>query len=54
MRDPMADIKPIHGARSAPPGIISAADLQRIEFPPIKWIVPGVLPEGLTFLAGKP
>ena len=35
-------------------GIFSAADLQGMEFPPINWVVPGVLPEGLTILAGKP
>ena len=35
-------------------GIFSAADLQKQEFPPINWVVPGVLPEGLTILAGKP
>lgn len=33
---------------------ISAADLQALEFPPLKWIVDGVLPEGGTLLAGKP
>jgi hypothetical protein len=32
----------------------TAADLQKIDFPPINWIVPDVLPEGLTILAGKP
>ena len=35
-------------------GIFSAKDLQGMEFPPINWVVPGVLPEGLTILAGKP
>jgi len=35
-------------------GIFTAADLQGKEFPPINWVVPGVLPEGLTILAGKP
>ncbi len=37
-----------------PPGIFSAAELQGRVFPPIKWIVPDILPEGLTLLAGKP
>ena len=32
----------------------TAADLGSMEFPPIKWIVPGVLPEGATILAGRP
>jgi hypothetical protein len=35
-------------------GMFTAADLQGMEFPPINWVVPGVLPEGLTILAGKP
>ena len=35
-------------------GIFTAADLQGVEFPPINWVVPGVLPEGLSILAGKP
>jgi len=26
----------------------------RLELPPVKWAVPGVLPEGVTILAGKP
>ncbi len=33
---------------------ISAIELQTKEFPPIKWVVPGILPEGLTLLCGKP
>ncbi len=32
----------------------TAADLQTMQFPPIRWIVPQILPEGLTILAGKP
>lgn len=35
-------------------GTFTAAELQGMEFPPIRWIVPEVLPEGLTILAGKP
>ena len=34
--------------------MFSAAELQPHTFPPIRWIVPDVLPEGLTLLAGKP
>ena len=33
---------------------ISAAELQRVQFAPLKWIVDGILPEGATLLAGKP
>lgn len=34
--------------------IISAFDLGRMEIPPTKWIVPGLIPEGLTIFGGKP
>ncbi len=34
--------------------MFSAADLGAMTFPPIKYIVPGVLPEGATILAGRP
>lgn len=33
---------------------ISAADLMRKEFPEPRWAIPGILPEGLNILAGKP
>jgi hypothetical protein len=32
----------------------TAADLQKMVFPEPKWAVPGILPEGLNILAGKP
>lgn len=32
----------------------TASALQGMEFPPIKWIVPDLIPEGLTILAGPP
>lgn len=32
----------------------SAAALQRKTFPPVQWIIPGLVPEGLTIFAGKP
>ncbi len=50
----MDNVKPLKGAAQLPAGIFSAAELQGRVFPPIKWIVPGILPEGLTLLAGKP
>jgi AAA domain-containing protein len=37
-----------------PPETISAADLIALELPEVNWAVPGVLPEGVTVLAGKP
>ena len=33
---------------------VTAAELQTKTFAPIKWIVPDLLPEGLTLLCGKP
>lgn len=36
------------------PVLRNARDLQGRQFPPIKWIVPGLLPEGLTILMGAP
>lgn len=32
----------------------AAKELLTAEFPPIQWVVPGIFPEGLTFLAGRP
>jgi len=36
------------------PELTNAADLMAMKFPPIKWVVPGFIPEGLTFLCGAP
>jgi AAA domain len=33
---------------------MTSAELAKREFPPPKWIVPGLIPEGLGILAGKP
>ncbi len=51
-----------HGIRNVTPitaqpiakRAFTAAELQHTDFPPIRWIVPDLLPEGLTLLAGKP
>ena len=41
--------------RKAPkPETFTAADLMAEELPEVRWIVPGILPEGVTLLAGKP
>lgn len=32
----------------------SAADLRHMQFPPIKYVVPGYIVEGLSLLAGRP
>jgi hypothetical protein len=36
------------------PETMTAAELMDMEFEPTRWIVPGVLPEGLSLLVGKP
>ena len=36
------------------PKTISAADLMALELPEVRWAVPGIVPEGVTLLAGKP
>lgn len=36
------------------PRTFNAAELMKMEFPPVKWLIEGVLPEGLAVLAGKP
>jgi hypothetical protein len=34
--------------------VFTASDLAAMTFKPINWVVPGIIPEGLTILAGKP
>jgi len=36
------------------PDVFTAADLKGMTFPEPVWIVPGLIPEGVTLLAGKP
>lgn len=55
----LAQIKTAHKQAEKSPvyleGLVkSAADLQTKVFPPLNWIAPNVLPEGLSMLAGKP
>lgn len=33
--------------------MISTSDLLALDFPPIRWVVPGYVPEGLSILAGR-
>ncbi len=49
-------IKSIKPAEKSPLTIqtITAADLMALEFPTPRWAIPGLLPEGLTILAGRP
>jgi hypothetical protein len=35
------------------PETFTAAELMAMELPPVSWVVRGILPEGVTFLAGK-
>jgi hypothetical protein len=42
------------GDRFGPSRIFTAAELMAEELPPVRWVVPGLLPEGVTLLAGKP
>jgi len=46
-----AQLAPVSGWRD---GVVTAAHLQRQKFPPIKFVVPGLIPEGLSILAGRP
>jgi hypothetical protein len=40
--------------RAPKPETVTAADLMAEVLPEVRWLVPGILPEGVTFLAGKP
>jgi hypothetical protein len=33
---------------------VTASELQKIKIPPLNWIIEGIIPEGLTMLAGRP
>lgn len=64
MLDPPAGYEIEHTAPEEPrrtrerprPGLrlVNASDLDRQEFPPIAYVVPGFIAEGVTLLAGKP
>ncbi len=40
--------------RHKPPSTVTAAELMDMTFDPTRWVVPDVLPEGLSLLVGKP
>src|SRR5215203_4353982 len=44
--------RPLLGERFGPVRIFTAADLMAEDLPPVRWVVPDILPEGVTFLAG--
>src|SRR3954453_17176153 len=52
--DPFADELDRLGPMAEPMVGFSAAELQRMRFPPIKYVVPSYIVEGLTLFAGKP
>ena len=41
-------------ARRSTTGSLSASELMNLNLPEPNWIIPGIIPEGLTILAGKP
>lgn len=43
-----------HAEKNGGPKTFTAASLMALELPEIRWAVPGILPEGITLLAGKP
>lgn len=49
---------PAPGSSSSTPSwkdrVFSAAALEQRQFAPIRWVLPGLMPEGLTLLAGRP
>ncbi|MCJ2044739.1 AAA family ATPase [Methylobacterium sp. J-078] len=55
-RNVPSDLRAPHGGAkpAIKPSIFSMAELQRQEFPEIRYIVPGYIAEGCTLLAGRP
>jgi AAA domain len=52
-----ATILPLQAARSeklADSGFFSATDLDAMSFDPLKFVIPGLIVEGLTLFCGKP
>src|SRR5262245_52941680 len=47
--DEQTDLRPAYELR-----VISAKDLQTKTFPPMRYVLPGLIPEGLTILAARP
>lgn len=52
-QEPRTPQRPAANSKKSPE-IISARALLQIEFPALRWAIPGLLPEGLSILAGKP
>jgi len=51
---PVLEPEPKGHAEKNGPETFTAPDLMALELPPMRWAVPGVVPEGVTLLAGKP
>ena len=47
-------LPPVASPAGTTPRIFSLQELLSWELPPPRWAIPGILPEGLTLLAGKP
>ncbi len=48
------DLRPIDPTSLLPGSLISGMDLHEKEFPPQRWVVPGILESGLAMLGGPP
>ena len=46
--------KPEQKGQSSEIESFTAADLAKEQFEPVRWVIPGILPEGVTLLAGAP
>jgi hypothetical protein len=54
-RDPIPDeLRKRAETNGHVPTTFTAVDLMALDLPPVKWVVPDLLPEGVTLLAGKP
>ena len=51
---PEGDHQEEQGRKKLPSAFPSAAELMAREIPPVRWVVPGMVPEGVALLAGKP
>ena len=51
---PEADYPEEQDRKATPSTFPPAAELMAREIPPVRWVVPGMVPEGVALLAGKP
>jgi hypothetical protein len=54
MPQEMWEQEPTNGHNGSAFGTFTAVELMGEELPPVRWVVPDILPEGVSFLAGKP